>query len=593
MPAGLHPHSSAPPKVVKVSAAYGRLYVSGPGWRYAGLVRGAALNPERNWCELSLTLSSLKGLRQVLGLDRPTFVRMLTPQVYQWAKAAALSEKQVTEMHERLATGWRLSLPWQDTEEGLPPFVHQQVMATVAGTLDGCAFLCEMGTGKTRAALEAIAYLIREGRIDQAVVTAPKNVMSVWEKQSRRWTPELIPVLLDGPVAERRRVLTRPVRGRLYVINHDVLDPLKGALIETFDHSKWLFAADEMHKLKNPQAQWTKAAMEIAQHATWRIGLTGTPILNGAHDVWSQWYLVDLGVTFGSNFVQFRREWFDENPYDFGKLEPKADTLEQIGLRLRRRGLRYRKDECLDLPPKVYERIDIGMTSEQERAYRQMEEHLVAELTGATEGPADGDDDPGTGESDRYATAATQLVAILRLTQITSGFVPDENGVLHRFVPNPKLDALESLVREQIGDQQIIVWAHYREDIRAICERLADLRPAVIQGRPRTMEPAQAEAWFQSGQTRLLVANPASGGLGVNLQAASLAIYYSQNYSLDERIQSEDRCHRAGSEIHHAVTYVDMVTVGTIDDVIVAALRAKKNVAALVVDLRRAIGLIA
>lgn len=578
--------SMIPPKVVKVSAAYGRLYVSGPGWRYAGVLRGAAVNLQRNWVELSLTLDSLKALRQAMGIDRETFKRMLTPQVLRWAQAAGNSEKTVKDMHQQLAAGWRRELPWQDVEEGLRPFAHQEVMASVATMLDGAAFLCDMGTGKTRAALESIAWLMREGAVRQSLVIAPRSVMRTWEKQCRRWTPELIPVVLDGKVEERRRILSQPLAGRVYVINYDVVTMIKDTLNEQFDRTMWHLTADEMHKIKNPQAQWSKAMMEIAGHARWRLGQTGTPILNGAHDIWSQWYMVDLGVTFGSNYVQFRREWFDEDKYDFDKLTPKDGTLEGIGQRLRRRGLRYKKSECLDLPDKVYERVDLEMTPKQKAAYVQMEDTLVAELTQQA-APADGDDDV---EGERYATAATQLVAILRLTQITSGFVNDENGQLFRFQPNPKLDALETIVREQITEQQIIVWAHYREDIRAITERLQDLRPVVIQGGQTTTVREQAEDDFQSGRARLLVGNPASGGLGLNLQAASLAIYYSQNYSLDERQQSEDRCHRAGSEIHSKVTYIDLIVTGTIDEVIVQALLAKKSVAAAVVDLRRMLG---
>jgi SNF2 family DNA or RNA helicase len=194
---------------------------------------------------------------------------------------------------------------------------------------------------------------------------------------------------------------------------------------------------------------------------------------------------------------------------------------------------------------------------------------------------------------DAYATAATQLTAILRLTQITSGFVPDEEGVIRRFRPNPKLDALEEFVRENITDAQIIVWAVYREDVRAIVERLSDLNPAIMQGGQTDRERFAAETDFQEGRKRLLVGNPAAGGVGTNLQAASIACYYSLGYSLIDRLQSEDRCHRSGSEIHNRVLYVDFLCESSIDTVVRNAVAEKKEVAEIVVDLKRAIGIVA
>jgi ERCC4-related helicase len=227
------------------------------------------------------------------------------------------------------------------------------------------------------------------------------------------------------------------------------------------------------------------------------------------------------------------------------------------------------------------------MTPDQLRAYRQMEADLVALLE--------------TMEGDDYATAANQLVAILRLTQITSGFVPNEEGVIRRFRPNPKLDALEEMVREQIGSQQILVWARYTEDVASICERMSDMNPVAVVGEgaiPKIRNRGinvpnrdDAERLFQSGERRLLVANPSAGGEGLNLWKGSIAAYYSQGYSLKDRLQSEDRCHRGGSEMHDSVTYVDFIAAGSVDRTVSAAVQAKKTVAEIVVDLRRDLGL--
>lgn len=600
-----------PPSAIKVQTGYGRVYVSGPGYRHAYRLPGAALNERRNSVELSLTLDTLRRLRKMSGTTPQEFAKFCTPEVLAWAKAAGRSERLVDELHSQLDGGFRIDLPWEDArarttapaganpaeiefdDDGVwwykyrAPFEHQRVMATVACSLDGSSFICDMGTGKTRAGIEAARFHLDNSTLEIVVVVCPKGVIPTWQREVKNWASHLQVETLEGPVKQRAarlgQLMKVPTSGRVVVVNYDVLYMLKDDLIKLAKNKKVGLLLDEGHRIRNPQTKTAKAALSIAQTVKWRLHMTGTPILQGAHDIWSQWYVVDMGIAFGANFTQFRREFFNEDAYEM-TMDPKDGALDEIGMRLRKRGLRYTKADCLDLPPKMYEVLELEMPSEQLRAYKEMEVELIAYLEAMT---ADADDDDG---DERVATAANQLAAILRLTQITSGFVPDENGEIHRFRPNPKLEAVEEIVREQIGSQQIIVWARYREDVRAIAERLGGLSPVLIQGGQTSQDRAAAEEWFQSGQSRLLIANPAAGGVGLNLQAASLAIYYSQGYSLEHRLQSEDRCHRSGSEIHNRVTYIDLVMKDSIDLVIAEALAGKKSVAECVVDLKHMLG---
>lgn len=613
-----------PPQALKITANRGRLLVSGPGHRVARKVKGAIYQEKKNVVWLSLTLDSLRRLRKAAGVSAAQLARWCAPEVLAWARAAGKSESLVDEVHRRLENGWRETFPWQDLrahtaapptaperdtytdEHGVrrwsyrTPFDHQEVMATVASLLDGTAYLCDMGTGKTRAAVEALSAKLRANTLDLVVVVCPKGVMGTWERECMNWSDVPLTERLTGRVTkrgERLEELRASIRGlglaNVVVVNYDVLYLLEDDLTRLFKGKRVGFILDEGHRVRNPQAKVTKAAMRLATVATWRLHMTGTLILQGAQDVWSQWYVVDLGVTFGANWVQFRGEFFDESEYDHS-IDPLDGALDEIGMRLRRRGLRYRKDDCLDLPPKMYQTIDITLTPQQQRAYREMEEWLLARLEegGALpvlEGDWEYSEVEGGGgvEDGPVSTAANQLAMILRLTQITSGFLPDETGTLHRFSPNPKLDALAELVSEQIGSQQIIVWARYREDVRAICERLHRYNPLTIDGSTPQTKRDEAELLFQRGECRLLVANPAAGGVGLNLQAGSLAIYYSQGYSLEHRLQSEDRCHRSGSQIHEKVTYIDLIAQDTIDVIVRQALSDKKEVAEIVVDLKR------
>ena len=628
MTASLQPRVIHNAPIVKVAAAYGRLYVSGSHAHLLRKLPGATMHERTRSIQLSLTLDSLRGIRRTLGVDKARMASYCTPEVLRWAKAAGTQERQMTDLHARIAAGYRADLPWADTRAGTvadananelhvewvngvrvwkyrAPFEHQKVMATVATELDGAAFLCEQGTGKTRAALEAAAAKVRAGLIDVVLVLCPRGVMNTWQRETRWWAPSLTPVQLRDSIVRRREYLQHMVQaGQVLILNYDVLADLQEAIVAMCGSRRVMMVCDEMHRLRNAQTLTAQAAMEVCRHVAARLGQTGTPVANGAQDVWSQWYVVDLGQTFGANFVQFRREFFTEYSWSWS-IEPQEGALDRIGQKMRLRGLRYRKEDCLDLPPKVYEVEEVEMGRDQAQAYEEMKRWLVAWLRGersdlpadaeAAE-PGDSDEDLGPLNADgKRASAANQLVAILRLTQITSGFVTAEDGAVHAFTPNPKLKRMEELVREHVRHgRQVIVWAHYKNDINAILDTLRDLPCVRIDGsqtgKRGEIDRDLAESTFMNGTARVLVANPAAGGVGLNLQAGSVAIYYSQTYSLINRLQSEDRCHRSGSEIHNKVTYIDLVCTGSIDETVREALAGKKDVADAVVDLKRALG---
>jgi SNF2 family DNA or RNA helicase len=620
---------------IQIMAAYGRLYVNGTHARMlvgTNGLPGATVDERRpGVVQLSLTLETLRAIRAKLGISQQQMAASCTPEVLRWAKAAGEQERKMLDLHRRIAGGYRLDCEWNDARAGTPApetetldrvewhgygedarctwkardaYDHQKIMATVACELDGCAFLCEMGTGKTRAAIAAAQKLLADGKVDLVLVVCPKGVMNTWEREVRQWS-RLSPLQLRGSGREVAHTLalyarTEQLPQRVLVVNYDKVDSLKADFVRLCRGKRVLIVLDEMHKIKNPQAAVTQACMELSRHATYRLGMTGTPIANGAYDIWSQWYFVDLGITFGANFVQFRREFFTEYAWSW-EIDPNAGAHDEIGTRIQLRGLRYRKEDCLDLPPKTFETVEVEMTPVQRAAYNEMRDELIAWLrSGNRVEPADADedleDDSDVALADmNVASAANQLVAMMRLTQITSGFVKTEAGTIHAFTPNPKLEKCDELVREILATgRSVIVWAVYTADIEAMLQRFADLGPVRIDGTQRgasgERERAEAEESFQSGRARLLIGNPGAGGVGLNLQRASTAIYYSQGYSHIARAQSEDRCHRSGSEIHPRITYIDLVCEDSIDQTVQGILEGKKEVAAAVVDMRRALG---
>lgn len=620
---------------LEIEAGYGRLYVRGVHAYALSSLPGATLNEEKGAYELSLTLETLRSIKRKLGWSSAQLASCCSESVMRWARAAGESEHVVADLHRRLGEGWRLELPWQDhragtmapvgtpqvradgtrqvDEEGRwtyrAPFEHQQVMGTVGGVLDGAAFICEVGTGKTRAGTESAAHHFRENHFDVLFVICRNRGLSTWKREIPVWSDQFRVHTLEGSVRERGQTIQDHYqeRGTVFCLNYEVLARLKKYILAAGKRVRIGIILDEMHKIRNASTAVAKAAMDVARASVWRLGMTGTPVLQGVQDVWSQWYVVDLGIEFGANLVQFRREFLNENPYSFD-IEPVEGAPINIGLRMRRRGLRYRKEDCLDLPPRLYETLEVEMTTEQARAYEEMAEILLARLSasplpGQDEPPpppsrlydADDDDPFGVGVSvwmapeagdGRIATAANQLAMILRLSQITSGFLPTEDGGVHVFDPNPKMAALEELVRETVRTQQIIVWARYRRDVETIIAMLRDLSPVHIYGGMPRSASDRSEMMFQDGSSRILVANPQAAGDSITLTAASMAVYYSQTYSLEQRLQSEGRNHREGSQIHNAVTYFDLRCRRTVDEIVSDALTRKLSLADVVVDLR-------
>ena len=584
---------------LKVSAARGRLYVTGPSHALAASIPGAAYNERRGAYEISLTLESLGALRKAARLSYDQFKQFCTPEVITWAERAAESNRIVAEAQNKIAAGWRPDdLPWEDNSPGpyRKPYDKQQIMAAVGILLDGSANLSQMGTGKTRALCEVMAYHFRERNIEIAVVACPKGVMGTWAREAPVWSKSLRVHRLgfrpglksEHPVAKRKEFLKEYRRAMMVendpgfpnviLINYEVLYLVEDELLKLADTFKVGFFPDEMHKLANPQAKVTKTALKLAELATRRVGLTGTPQKDKTGEgLWSQWYIVDHGVTFGANNVQFRREWLDENPWTH-QVEPKPGALEAMGQRIARRSVRFLKSDCLDLPEIIPVVREFQLSKDQQRVYDEMAETLSAELEGV------GDDEISE------AVATTAMAKYMRLAQISSGFVPIHGtDEIYYFDPNPKLQDLIEVIDSEIDQQQIIVWAYFRPNHDQLARELAKWKPVVIRGGMSATDHDRAEEAFQRGDARLLIGQQGAGGVGRNLQAASLAIWYSQQYSIVERDQSEGRNVRGGSEIHMArgITHMDMLGVGTIEWEIANGLKEKRSVAEVVVDLRR------
>lgn len=448
------------------------------------------------------------------------------------------------------------------------PLQHQSEL--IARLPNDCyGILWEMGLGKTWVSCWRIEDdLNKNGFTKPYLVIAPPSVVENWPAEVALHTiiPDKNICLLRGS-KEKRLEMLNDSKNMVFVINYEGLLVLKDILPKIPFR---IIFADESHKLKNPKAITTKVACSLKADA--RYILSGTPILNSYMDVFSQWLFMDRGETFGGNFFSFRNKYFvDYNAGRFRGNFPdwrlKPGMEEVIKSLMAKRCHRLEKKDCLNLPEKIYKIEHCYMTAEQMQHYKALKEECITFI------------------EDQAVTAQVMLTRLLRLNQLTSGFLKTaEEGKEIKLKTNPKLD----LCKEIVGDimlvpgNKVIIWAQFRHDIEMLKETFAEHNPVVIYGGIKDKQEIINK--FQNDETCRVFIGQIASGIGITLTKASYTIYYSSDFSLGNRLQSEDRNHRKGSEIHQNITYIDLVMKDTIDEYILQCVKKKNDMAAGIMD---------
>jgi SNF2 family DNA or RNA helicase len=377
-----------------------------------------------------------------------------------------------------------------------------------------------------------------------------------------------------GSGKERAAILKDCPSDRICITNYEAL-----LMPELFLQMKSFIAGgclvlDESHKCKDISSKRTKQAIELADVAKYRYLLTGTPILNDYMDIFSQFRILDRGERFGSNFFTFRARYFEDKnrlmpkAKYFPKWEPIRDADKKIKSLIEPVSMHIEKSKCLSLPPLVRKTIEIKMGKEQERLYEAMRKDLVATIQ--TEG-----------SGARHSIAELAITKALRLQQIVSGHIrvegiDGEESKTIQIKDNPRKEALKQLLEDLAPHHKVLVWAVFHanyEDIRDACDKLG-IKYAELHGQISDRD-TQIDRFNNNPEYRVLIGHPGSGGIGVNLVAASYSIFYSRSFSLEFDIQAEARNYRGGSDCHQSITRIDLVTPSTIDELVLKALASK------------------
>jgi len=463
------------------------------------------------------------------------------------------------------------------------PYQHQHDVLMLSWDKESWAYFMEMGTGKSKVCIDNAAMLRECDEIDTFIVVAPKGVYRNWANleipahmPDRIREGSLMAIWRPTPPRALKQDLLsfmEPSKNfRILVMNIEALSTVKGQkfLVGVLKASRALLAIDESTAIKSPKASRTKALIKISELAKYKRILTGFPVTQSPMDLWAQCRFLDktfLGDC-GDNYFQYQYRYAvmkkqSVGTHSFNRVVGYRN-LEELSGFLKNFSSRVMKEECLDLPAKIYTQRSVTLSDDQKTIYNDLKKYALAHI-----------------EDEEFMTANNVMTQLLRMQQVLSGHTKVDSGEMIEIKDN-RLNELMDCLEEVEG--KAIIWSRFRYDVKRITEALSKKYGprSTVNYFGDTSDEARSTAIenFQNGEARFFVGNPQTGGYGITLTAAQTVIYFANSFDLAIRMQSEDRAHRIGQTEH--VNYIDLISEGTIDEQIVKALRNKMDIASVV-----------
>lgn len=468
----------------------------------------------------------------------------------------------------------------------LTPYDFQQRIINKISPYDYYALFLDMGTGKSLITINVLRNKFRKHGVFKVLVLCPIIVIRNWRNEflMSMQLPEKHVAVIDGSTKKKRLKQLANKDNIVTILNYDALLTTD---IEEF-LTEWAPTAvicDESHKIKTRTSARFKAVRRISKHSSFRYILTGTPITNNLMDLFAQYLFLDKGRAFGDSFTAFRNRYFiDMNAGwkasgktgyfpDFQVID---SLLPEVTRKLEATSVRLKKEDCLDLPEYTMQIVDFDLSSEQQKHYNEVRDELITWLEKQEDNPL---------------VAKNALTKILRLNEISSGYMKLEDGSVHKFKMNPRFSACMELV-ECLAPYKTIIFAVYRQSYADLIAGLdkRGIKYVELHGGISSKQKLENVDLFNdlSLDYQVCLANPKSAGLGVNLKPARYKIYYNRTYSLDDYLQSRDRNNRAGSlEFHDKITDYNLIAGKTIDAVIFDKVLHKKKFSEKILDIKR------
>jgi len=449
------------------------------------------------------------------------------------------------------------------------PFEHQRKAFYMSRDKEAFALLMEQGTGKTKVIIDSAAYLYGKGKITALVVIAPNGVHRNWLKEIDIHMPDwctnqsfyYTSGMTKKRIEEYDKVFASENNLKIFTFNVEAFTSPKAIyyMQKILVSNKVMLVVDESSRIKRPGAKRTKIITKFGKQADYKRIMTGTPVTKGPEDVYSQFKFLDPQTLGYDSFYSFRARYCVMGGFE-NKQIISYQNIDELTRNIEGHSFRVLKKDCLDLPDKIYQRHYVEMTAKQKKLYQNMKKSFVAELEG------------------NMIEAPEAITRLLRLQQILCGWFPSEGSVTQIDEQNPRIEAMKEILSDI--DSKVIIWARFKADLRAIERALGDLAVSYHGDVSSDAREVAVDRFQNDPKIQYFIGQPQSGGIGLTLTAADYVIYYSNSFDLEQRMQSEDRCHRIGTK--NNVTYIDIETRKTVDSKIIQALREKKSLADII-----------
>ena len=459
------------------------------------------------------------------------------------------------------------------------PYAHQLKALEKSWDKETYAYFMEMGTGKSKVLIDNLAMLYDKGKVNGALIVAPKGVVGTWYKNE---LPDHLPDHIDNKTVLWQAMISKTQEKKLntlfetgeelhiLIMNVEAFSTKKGVdFARKFlsCHSA-LMAIDESTTIKNPGAKRTKNILGLSKDSKYRRILTGSPVTKSPLDLYTQCQFLDPWLLGHASYYGFRTRYAIMKNANFNgrsvQIVVGYHNLGELSEKLQPFSYRVLKDDCLDLPEKTFIKRIVQLSPDQHKLYSQMKEKALAVLNG------------------KMVSTTTVMTQLMRLQQITCGHFTADDGSTQE-IPNNRIDELTDVLGEIEG--KVVIWGHWQKDInqiiKAIVKEYGEGSVVDYYGlTPKNERQKNIDKFQTDPNCRFFVGTPATGGYGITLTAASNMIYYSNGYDLEKRTQSEARIDRIGQK--YPMTYIDIICENTVDERIVKALRKKINIASQV-----------
>ena len=444
------------------------------------------------------------------------------------------------------------------------PYEYQRVILEESWEKPYWGFFMEMGTGKSKVVIDTVVNLYLAGKVDTVLYVAKKGELSNFQTyELPAHKPDDMKVMAyiyqgyvkKDHVAKIKTILSPQPQLRIFSINVEAIRAGKGfdiAMAYVRSSKKTMIIVDESTLLKDRRSSQHKALMKLKPHSRYRRIMTGTLMPHNPADIFCQSLFLDKkalgygGVTaFRSDFVEMERMHFGGRSFNQMK---GSKNLGDLKRKMRRIGTVLRKEDCLDLPDKIYRNDAVPLTERQAELYQELVDYQVANVEGDT------------------VECVNALSVLLRLHQVVCGQLRTPDGG-YALIDSNRPGRLVELIKDT-NEKKVIVWCHFRA-VRQNLEDVLKEHFGVVHldaGLSVDERAARIELFKTDPHSNIFLGNPQSSGFGLTLTEASTSIYFSNSDNYEHRLQSEDRTHRIGQT--RPCLYVDMRTPGTVEDAI-------------------------